>query len=158
LGKAYTYLRMVVPHMLGGGAMRFAAIQNPILATTREGARQNVRALYRRICRNMPLINHIFELPEFDPHRSVQNVKNQSFVPNLGVRELHLIERLRFFGDTEFSDSVNLFKTKAHVYDLITTPEERGQANLLPINRDESRRLFKDKAQSAFMTEFLTKA
>ena len=148
---------MVVAHMRGGGTMRFTPIANPILANTQAEARFHVRALYRRVCRNLPMINHTFELPQFDPHFSIQNVKNQYFVPNLKVTDITVIEELRYNGDMEFAEAANMFKTKQHVYSMLTTPEFRGSSHILPVERDETRSLIKGKPQSAFMTEFLRK-
>jgi NADH dehydrogenase (ubiquinone) 1 alpha subcomplex subunit 6 len=88
-------------------------------------ARRNALRLYRQCLRAIPSVIRQYKL-ELRPHQIKYSLRQQ-FLQNKNLREPAIIDILVFKGQMELEETVNLWKTKAHVLHLFKTKSEVEQ-------------------------------
>jgi NADH dehydrogenase (ubiquinone) 1 alpha subcomplex subunit 6 len=88
-------------------------------------ARRNALRLYRQCLRAIPSVIRQYKL-ELRPHQ-IKNSLRQLFIQNKNIREPAIIDILVFKGQMELEETVNLWKTRAHVLHLLKTKSEAEQ-------------------------------
>lgn len=128
-------------HFMRGDTIQVATMS---LSSDFDEATYHVRSLYRRIIRDLPRLLEAYDLPCNEPHKYYNKIK-EMFYENGHVRDPNHIDHLRYYGEAELGEALQMQKTKDHIQDYWDDPFE-----------EQIKMKFQDipEGQSEFLTDF----
>mmetsp|Transcript_87465 Transcript_87465/g.243585 ORF Transcript_87465/g.243585 Transcript_87465/m.243585 type:complete len:132 (+) Transcript_87465:101-496(+) len=117
--------------------MALSPLRNAVARPAPELAHSQAVALFRRICRSVPRICALYELP-YTP-AEVRHLVALHFKQNAGVRDPRVVQMLAAKGEMELIETENQWKQRPHLISLLqpTIMRKAAASELEPVDEDD---------------------